>query len=178
MKISNVKGLIGDWMKATYRFGFCATKYLTDRLDMSPKSAKITGGIIDVAAGAGFTYWGVTGAIWAVSSAVAAVTAIAAAPLTAVGTVLMSTLWLALSCGMACNGFGFLGAARQKAGIPSLPSFFRRAKNGLNQAAEKISKPFKDAKIAHKFKKAANNNQPSVNNTAKPASTAKKKFTP
>jgi len=170
MKIRNIKDVFKGWLKSGYRFGFGFSNYLANRLDASPKTAKVGGGIFDVAAGGGLVYMAATSAIGTVIGAVAAVSAIASAPLAAVATVAMGVIWLSLSCMTAGIGFGLLGAARVKAGLPPLSSFFRRAKSVVNKGAEKISRPFKsDAKITHKFKNAANNNQPSAKTIIKPA---------
>jgi hypothetical protein len=165
MKISKIGNVFVDWMKATHRFGFTFTNYLAARTEMSPKAAKFGGGALDVLAGGFFTYSAVTSAIGAIASAVAAVSAFAVAPLAAVGTIAIGVVWLALSCLTVSTGLGFLGAAREKAGIPPLSSFFRGVKSAVNKGAEKVAKPFKkafkaDAKITRKFKDAANNNQP------------------
>ena len=182
MKISNVKYVVRDWFKAGYRFGGVFSDYLTERLNMSPRSAKISGGIFDVAAGSGLVYMAATSAIGTIMNAVAAVAVITTAPLAAVATVALGVIWLTFSCMTAGIGLGLLGAARKKCGLPSLSSFIKNTKasvkNKVKNGAGFLKKPFKaDAKISHKFKNAANGNQPSDQPVIKPAPAYKRKFT-
>ncbi|MCE9507254.1 MAG: hypothetical protein K8R48_02915 [Alphaproteobacteria bacterium] len=180
MKISKIGSVFVDWMKATHRFGFTFTNYLAARTEMSPKAAKFGGGALDVLAGGFFTYGAATSIIGTVASIAAAVITFTAAPLAAVGAIAMGAVWLALSCLTASTGLGFLGAAREKAGIPPLFAALKNAKNNVKKKAQDgvafLKKPFKGKKISSLFRKAANNNQPDTPAPKKPAPKPGKHF--
>jgi hypothetical protein len=181
MKIGKIGDVFVDWMKATHRFGFAFTNYLAARTEMSPKAAKFGGGALDVLAGGFFTYGAATSIIGTVIGAVAAISAFAAAPLAAVGTVAMGVVWLALATLTASTGLGFLGAAREKAGIPPLFAALKNVRDNVKKKAQSgvsfLKKPFKgDKKISPSFSDAANNNQPVAPTQKKPAPKPGKHF--
>lgn len=173
MKISKLGGFFADWMKGAYRFGFTITNSLAARTEMSPKTAKFGGGALDLLGGGFFTYGAATFALATVTGMVLAVSAFTAAPLAAAGTLAFGVLKLALASLMASNGLGFLGALREKAGIPPLFPALKNARNKIKEKTQNgvafLKKPFKGKKISSLFVKAANNNQPTAPAPKKPA---------
>lgn len=137
MKLKSVGALFVDLVKGCHRGGRTLSDNLMARLDMSPKSQRIGGGLFDLGLGAVVTYSAATGAVSTALGIVAAATAVASAPVTALGAIGIGAVWLTLSTLSVAFGTGLLRAAHQKSGLPSLRGAvdalkdkFRKKKSG------------------------------------------------
>lgn len=159
MQLGKVKDLFKDWVKSGFYFGRGLSDHISARLNASPQTARVGGGLFDLAAGAGLTYLAATSAIGTVVGVALAVSAIATAPLTAVTTTAMGVVWLALSTITGGIGLGLLDAAREKAGIarPSASSSYvaprTRGMFGQMKSAAKSALKF-DRKAKQDFRDA------------------------
>ncbi len=164
MKFSNVKDVFMDFVKSGFRFGNTFSNYMAQKLEASPTATRIGGGVFDVAAGGGLLYMAATSMIGTVVGAVAAVSAVATAPIAALVTVCVGTLWLALSTMTAGIGLGLLDAARQKAGFARPKDYLRNTREAVDEATTSVKNIFKKGVKgpASTFKNAANGNKPAA----------------
>ncbi len=164
MKFSNVKDVFMDFVKSGFRFGNTFSNYMAEKLEASPTATRIGGGVFDVAAGGGLLYMAATSMIGTVLGAVAAVSAVATAPIAALVTVCVGTLWLALSTMTAGIGLGLLDAARQKAGFARPSEYLRSTREAVDDATTSVNSVFKKGAKgpASTFTNAANGNKPAA----------------
>ena len=154
MKVFKIKDVIKDWIAGGYQFGRTISNYVADRLEASPKGARIGTTAFDTVAGAGLTYWGVTGAVGAVLGGIAAATTLFYAP-GALVALALAPVWLTLSLVTTAAGVGMLDSARRKMGIekksdigPKARAYGAEAKGALHDLIQKGKKAGQDFKAA------------------------------
>lgn len=123
MKLGKVKDVFMDFMKSGFRFGRGFSNMITERLEASATTARVGGGLFDLAAGGGITYLGVSSMIGNSLAIVGGVAALTTAFVPAVASIAVGTVFLTLGTMMTGIGLGFLDAAREKAGIPAFNSY-------------------------------------------------------
>lgn len=123
MKLGKVKDVFMDFVKSGFHFGRGFSNMITERLEASATTARIGGGLFDLAAGGGITYLGVSSMIGNTLAIVGGVAALTTAFVPAVTSIAVGTVFLALGTMMTGIGLGFLDGAREKAGIPALNSY-------------------------------------------------------
>lgn len=164
MKLSGLKDIAVDWFKSCHRFGSIFTNEVSARINASPKQARIGGGIFDAAAGIGLSYLGVSGIVGNTLAIGFAAMTVVSAPLHALVTIPVSTVFIALGVMMTGMGLGFLNGARQKAGLPGFSDLKSRAQTAVSESASSQPKSqFKPGSgLISKFKRKADKSKPTA----------------
>jgi len=168
MNLRKAAYLVKDWVHSGYRFGFYFSGSIAERLEVSPRTARVGGAIFDVAAGGGLVYLAATQILGTVVGMIAAVAAVASAPITAVATVAVGVVFTALNLAMGGIGLGLLNAARIKSDICRPGHVARQATAAVTKTAAKSARFVKNA-LTFNFKKSADSKKPSATPLKKPA---------
>ena len=158
MSLAGIGRFYKNMMKGNYQMGRRLTETLTR--NMSPNKAKTIGGIVDVVAGAGLTYFfglstlGYVAAGAAAAASILTLAAPAAIP-AALLTIGVSALFGTMGSRLTAAGVGFLAAAKDKIHLPSPKVAVVGVGHAVGFTAHAVAKPIKWT--AHKLRHPFNN---------------------